>query len=132
VTNTYFEGQSKGNTLGAHGHSKEKRTDCPLVTLQPCSGRYFWWTKLRRLLSSYDQKELRSYLEYCLQQAGAPQLMTKPLMTTLVEHSAGNLRLLNVMAAELLTVATQRELTQLDEQLFLELYSPTLQKRQSR
>lgn len=33
LTNTYFEGQSKGNTLGAHGHSKEKRTDCPLVTL---------------------------------------------------------------------------------------------------
>lgn len=33
LTNTYFEGQSKGNALAAHGHSKEKRTDCPLVTL---------------------------------------------------------------------------------------------------
>ncbi len=44
----------------------------------------------------------------------------------------GNLRLLNVMAAELLTVAAQRELTQLDEQLFLELYSPTPQKKQPR
>jgi hypothetical protein len=53
-------------------------------------------------------------------------------MSALVEHSAGNLRLLNVMAAELLTVAAQRELTQLDEQLFLELYSPTPQKKQSR
>jgi type II secretory pathway predicted ATPase ExeA len=88
--------------------------------------------RFRRMLSPYDKKELRSYLEYCLQQAGAPQLMTKPLMTTLVEHSAGNLRLLNVMAAELLTVAAQRELTQLDEQLFLELYSPTPQKKQPR
>ena len=33
LTNTYFEGQSKGNGYAAHGHSKEKRSDCPLVTL---------------------------------------------------------------------------------------------------
>jgi len=33
LTNTYFEGQSTSNALGAHGHSKEKRSDCPLVTL---------------------------------------------------------------------------------------------------
>lgn len=33
LTNTYFEGQSSSNALAAHGHSKEKRSDCPLVTL---------------------------------------------------------------------------------------------------
>ncbi|MCP3888078.1 MAG: IS1634 family transposase [Desulfobulbaceae bacterium] len=33
LTNTYFEGQCQGNALAAHGHSKEKRSDCPLVTL---------------------------------------------------------------------------------------------------
>jgi transposase len=33
LTNTYFEGQSKANGFGARGHSKEKWTDCPLVTL---------------------------------------------------------------------------------------------------
>lgn len=33
LTNTYFEGSAKGNTIAKHGHSKEKRTDCPLVTL---------------------------------------------------------------------------------------------------
>jgi len=33
LTNTYFEGSGKYNKLAAHGHSKEKRTDCPLVTL---------------------------------------------------------------------------------------------------
>jgi transposase len=33
LTNTYFEGQSEANTLGEFGHSKEKRSDCPLVTL---------------------------------------------------------------------------------------------------
>lgn len=33
LTNTYFEGSCKSNKLAAHGKSKEKRTDCPLVTL---------------------------------------------------------------------------------------------------
>lgn len=33
LTNTYMEGQAKGNPKAKHGHSKEKRTDCPLVTL---------------------------------------------------------------------------------------------------
>jgi len=33
LTNTYFEGQGKANKLGKRGHSKEKRSDCPLVTL---------------------------------------------------------------------------------------------------
>jgi transposase len=33
LTNTYFEGEVPNNTKARHGHSKEKRTDCPLVTL---------------------------------------------------------------------------------------------------
>ena len=33
LTNTYFEGQCAGNQKAALGRSKEKRTDCPLVTL---------------------------------------------------------------------------------------------------
>ena len=33
LTNTYFEGSAAANKLGERGHSKEKRTDCPLVTL---------------------------------------------------------------------------------------------------
>ena len=33
LTNTYFEGSGQGNTNAAFGRSKEKRSDCPLVTL---------------------------------------------------------------------------------------------------
>jgi len=33
LTNTYMEGQAKANPKAAHGVSKEKRSDCPLVTL---------------------------------------------------------------------------------------------------
>ena len=33
LTNTYFEGEALDNPDAHFGHSKEKRTDCPLVTL---------------------------------------------------------------------------------------------------
>lgn len=33
LTNTYFEGEMANNAQARRGHSKEKRSDCPLVTL---------------------------------------------------------------------------------------------------
>jgi len=33
LTNTYFEGKASGSERAKRGHSKEKRTDCPLLTL---------------------------------------------------------------------------------------------------
>lgn len=33
LTNTYFEGQAAGNPKAQNGRSKEKRSDCPLLTL---------------------------------------------------------------------------------------------------
>ena len=33
LTNTYMEGQAKSNPKATHGVSKEKRSDCPLVTM---------------------------------------------------------------------------------------------------
>lgn len=33
LTNTYMEGQAKSNAKAVHGLSKEKRADCPLVTM---------------------------------------------------------------------------------------------------
>ncbi len=33
LTNTYFEGSAENNEKAQYGRSKEKRKDCPLVTL---------------------------------------------------------------------------------------------------
>ena len=79
--------------------------------------------KLRLNLEPYDRNILLDYLEYNLQQAGAPHLMSTGLKETLVDHSAGNLRILNNMAAELLASGARNEVNQLDEKLFLELFS---------
>lgn len=89
--------------------------------------------KLRLNLESYDRAILLEYLEHGLAQAGTVHLMTPGLMETLVDHAAGNLRVLNNMAAELLITGAQKELTQLDEKLFLEVFSrqPIMKKRKT-
>jgi general secretion pathway protein A len=49
--------------------------------------------------------------------------MTPQLLDTLCEHALGNLRVLTNLGMELLTAAAQRELTQLDEKLYFDLFS---------
>ena len=79
--------------------------------------------QFRLKLEPYTREELLDYMNHCLNQAGAPQLMTKALIKTLVEHCGGNQRVLNNMAAELLAMGLQKELSQLDEKLFIEAFS---------
>ncbi len=71
-----------------------------------------------------SREELRACLEHLLAAAGNATLMTAELMTTLCEHALGNYRVLTTMAGELLAVAAQRELAQLDEKLYLEVFAP--------
>ena len=52
-----------------------------------------------------------------------PQLMTSEVMTTLTEHAAGNLRVLATMANELLAMAARRELSQIDQKLYFEIFA---------
>jgi general secretion pathway protein A len=85
----------------------------------------------RMVLEPYPKEVLRGYLEHALHEAGASHLMTQPLISTLVDHASGNLRVLNMIAAELLTAGAQRELPQLDEKLFLEIYARSPRKARS-
>lgn len=79
--------------------------------------------QFRLKLDPYTSDDLLDYMGHCLNQAGAPHLMTKTLIKTLVDHCAGNLRVLNNMAAELLASGIEKELSQLDEKLFIEVFS---------
>ena len=47
--------------------------------------------------------------------------MSKELLHTLVEHAAGNPRVMNMLANEILLLGTKRELAVLDEALFFEI-----------
>jgi hypothetical protein len=63
-------------------------------------------------------------LHHALSKAGNPALMTTELMETLVDHSAGNYRLLMIMGSELLAHGMAHEVAQLDEKCYLEVYQP--------
>ena len=68
------------------------------------------------------REELLELLRHALAKAGNASLMTAELMDTLVDHCAGNQRLLMTMAAELLAHGMAQEAEQLDEKFFLEVF----------
>jgi type II secretory pathway predicted ATPase ExeA len=84
-------------------------------------------TRIRTRLctEAASREELLELLCHALAKAGNASLMTGQLMDTLVDHAAGNYRVLMTMAADLLAHAMRREVEQLDEKLFLEVYQPT-------
>ncbi len=70
-----------------------------------------------------SRDELQDCLKHLLSAAGNASLMTTKLQHTLCDHAAGNYRILTTMAAELLAAAAQRDLPQLDEKLYLEVFA---------
>ncbi len=88
-------------------------------------------TRIRtRLLLEYaSREELQDVLRHALKKAGNPNLLTAPLQETLVEHAAGNYRVLLTLAGELLLAACERDLPQIDEKLYLELFQPRPSRR---
>lgn len=84
----------------------------------------------RRLVLDYASRdELLACLDHLLEVAGNPTLMTTELKTTLAEHAAGNYRVLMNLGDELLSAALERDLPQLDEKLFFEVFAPPQPKK---
>jgi general secretion pathway protein A len=90
----------------------------------------------RRLVLEYASRDdLLACLEHRLAAAGNASLMTAELKATLADHAAGNYRVLMNLADELLTVAADRDLPQLDEKLYFDVFGqnpkpkPTTRKR---
>jgi general secretion pathway protein A len=87
-------------------------------------------TRLRAEPAS--REELFELLSHALSKAGNASLMTPELMDTLVDHSAGNYRLLMTMGAELLAYGMAHEVEQLDEKLYLDVFQPKRPPRSSK
>lgn len=79
--------------------------------------------RARLTLDYLSPKELLDWLQHVLAQAGHPQLIAPDVMTTLAEHAAGNLRVLATMANELLAMAARRDLPQIDQKLYFEVFA---------
>ncbi len=83
-------------------------------------------TRIRTRLATEtaSREELAELLNHALSKAGNATLMTPELRDTLVDHSAGNYRLLMTMGAELLAHGMVHEVEQLDEKFYLEIFQP--------
>ncbi len=79
-----------------------------------------------------SREELLACLDHLLAQAGNASLMTQSLRNTLCDHAAGNYRILTTMAAELLAAAAQKDLSVLDEKLYLDVFAPPAKATQRR
>jgi general secretion pathway protein A len=78
--------------------------------------------RCRLTLDYASRDELAACLEHLLASAGNPALMSPVLKQTLCDHSGGNFRVLTNLAAQLLAAGAQRELPQLDEKLYFEVF----------
>ena len=77
----------------------------------------------RRLhLEPASREQLCGCLDHLLDAAGNPGLMTTELKVTVAEHAAGNYRVMMNIADELLVAAAERNLPQLDEKLYFDVF----------
>jgi len=84
--------------------------------------------RMRLAMEYASRDELFACLTHLLESAGNTTCMTDALKTTLCDHAAGNYRTLTTMAGNLLTVAVEKNLTQLDEKLYFEVFAPDNRK----
>jgi hypothetical protein len=80
--------------------------------------------RTRLVTEPASREELLELLQHTLAKAGNTALMTAELMETLVDHGAGNYRVLMIMSGELLAYGMAHEVAQLDEKCYLEVYQP--------
>lgn len=86
----------------------------------------------RLVLDHAGTEDLLACLEHVLETAGKPDLMTKELKRTVVEHSLGNYRVMMNIGDELLAAGAERKQLVLDEKLYFDVYPAPAPRRAKR
>ena len=79
--------------------------------------------RCRLRCEALSAQQLKDGLLNHLKKAGNPRLLAAAVVDALCEHAAGNYRVLTTMANDLLAAALQRELDQIDEKLYFEVFA---------
>ena len=104
LTNTYFEGAVAGNAKAARGRSKEKRSDCPLVTLGlVCDGSGFIRRSRVFAGNAVECRTLEEMLNGLNAPVGALVIMDRGIAT------AANIAWLKAHGYRYLVVSRERE-----------------------
>jgi len=97
-------------------------------TLIPLGSRI----RVRMTQESATKEQLEKTLLESMAKAGNANLMSKELANTLVEHAAGNYRVMMIMADNLLAEGMAKDVDQLNEKLFFEIYSTPQKTKQKK
>ena len=91
-------------------------------------------TRIRRRLAIdfASHEELHACLNHVLDAAGNTALLSEQLQAALVDHAAGNYRVMMNTADELLVAAFERQSPVLDEKLFFDVFAIQPRKRPAR
>jgi type II secretory pathway predicted ATPase ExeA len=84
--------------------------------------------RVKLLMEYTPPPQLAECLQHALEQAGNPKLMTPDVITAIAEHAGGNFRAMMTTANDLLAAAIRQEQKQIDEKLYLELFSPPVER----
>lgn len=79
--------------------------------------------RTRLPLEAVTPDDLRACLQHRMKTAGNAKLMTSQLLAAMCEHALGNYRAVVQMADELLSHAARRELDELDEKLYFDVFN---------
>jgi len=85
--------------------------------------------RARLLIEPQMPQELVEHLRAAMAAAGNAKLMTDDLAHTIAEHAAGNWRAMMTTSHELLAAGLHSEAAQLDEKLYLEVFSPPTRRK---
>lgn len=97
-------------------------------TLIPLGSRI----RVRMTQESATKVQLEKTLLESMAKAGNANLMNKELVNTLVEHAAGNYRVMMIMADNLLSEGMAKDVEQLNEKLFFEIFSTPQKAKQKK
>ena len=112
LTNTFLEGNAFGSALSQRGHSKEKRSDCPLLTLALVVDEDGFPKRSRILKGNVSEPEtLKDFLEAYDKQLkqSLPLFQEKPVVV--IDAGIGtreNLKLIGSMGFHYITVSRNR------------------------
>jgi transposase len=112
LTNTFLEGNALTSTLAKRGHSKEKRSDCPLLTLALVVDEEGFPKRSRILKGNVSEPgTLKDFLEAYEHQLNQSQPLFKERPVVVVDAGIGtgdNLKLIRSMGFHYLTVSRRR------------------------
>ena len=88
--------------------------------------------RFRMVMEAAPRDHLAQFVSHCLEAAGNPTLMSKPVIDGLAEHAVGNFRTLTNLANELLSAAVKKDVAKIDEKLFFDTFAYPMKKADAR